>query len=426
MPTLRPLVSVIVRTKDRPEALRRCLESIVLQVYRPIHVVIVNDGGVDVSDVINGLDVKGLDVSKNSAEVKGRFVFELHQLDVNVGRTAAANHGLENAKGDYICFLDDDDYWLPAHLSLLVSHVCSLTIEKADTGYPECAIYSATKAVLVSAGENCNEAEVEQEIKVYNTAFDRDYLFYSNYLPIMSVLFSRSVVDGGIRFNAALDLFEDWDFWLQVSEKIPFIASSDVTSVYRLHDNASGVHDAAKVRGAYLAIYSQWLSHYSSIDFYELLRKTHQWHEQAIAVLQAANQVKIKTIGDQHAHALVVINEKDANISALEEAHRYALSVITEKEGDIKRVSNEYEHAIEVVKEKDLAIERLADEYRHAIDVIKEKDFVIEQSALEVQRQCEAITLLEQEVSAKEKRISELEKLRNTSLMGRVKHLFSR
>ena len=45
--TTNPLVSIIVRTKDRPRLLRRALQSIAAQTYRPIEVVLVNDGGCD-------------------------------------------------------------------------------------------------------------------------------------------------------------------------------------------------------------------------------------------------------------------------------------------------------------------------------------------------------------------------------------------
>ena len=45
-----PLVSIIVRTKDRPKLLKRALQSIFAQTYRPIEVVLVNDGGCDLPD----------------------------------------------------------------------------------------------------------------------------------------------------------------------------------------------------------------------------------------------------------------------------------------------------------------------------------------------------------------------------------------
>ena len=43
----KPLVSVIVRTKDRPKLLKRAIQSISAQTYRPIEVILVNDGGCD-------------------------------------------------------------------------------------------------------------------------------------------------------------------------------------------------------------------------------------------------------------------------------------------------------------------------------------------------------------------------------------------
>lgn len=58
-----PLVSIIVRTKDRPKLLTRALQSIAEQTYRPIEVVLVNDGGCDL-DVEEIKSILG-DVSLN-------------------------------------------------------------------------------------------------------------------------------------------------------------------------------------------------------------------------------------------------------------------------------------------------------------------------------------------------------------------------
>ena len=51
--TERPLVSVVVRTKERPVLLREALASIAAQTYSPIEAVIVNDGGADVAEIID-------------------------------------------------------------------------------------------------------------------------------------------------------------------------------------------------------------------------------------------------------------------------------------------------------------------------------------------------------------------------------------
>jgi len=59
-----PLVSIIIRTKDRPKLLKRALQSIAEQTYRPIEVVLVNDGGCDLD--INELTGILKDVALNA------------------------------------------------------------------------------------------------------------------------------------------------------------------------------------------------------------------------------------------------------------------------------------------------------------------------------------------------------------------------
>lgn len=169
--TTMPLVSVIVRTKDRPHMLEQALQSIAQQTYPFIEIVVVNDGGCDVNGV---------------TAVVERCVsaLKLEQLPKSVGRTAAANRGLELASGDYICFLDDDDYWLPNHLEGLVS----LLEEESAT-----VVYSGTKVVKV-----CTDKE-QHDISEYNVDYDPLRLDYENFLPIHSVLFSRKYIDQGIR-----------------------------------------------------------------------------------------------------------------------------------------------------------------------------------------------------------------------------------
>ena len=82
-----PLVSVIVRTKDRPALLKRALRSIAAQTYRSVEVVLVNDGGCD-------LDRKELQA------ILGKISLNYIRLEENTGRAHAGNVGLENAKGE--------------------------------------------------------------------------------------------------------------------------------------------------------------------------------------------------------------------------------------------------------------------------------------------------------------------------------------
>ena len=98
-----PLVSVIIRTKDRPRLLREALTSIAEQTYPNIEAVVVNDGGQDVESVVR--DFRG-------ALAKMQYV----QHGANRGRPAAANTGIRKAEGEWICFLDADDWYYPDRL----------------------------------------------------------------------------------------------------------------------------------------------------------------------------------------------------------------------------------------------------------------------------------------------------------------------
>ena len=105
-----PLVSIIVRTKNRPALLQEALQSICEQTYPKIEIIVVNDGGDDVSEVIRPF---------NSVDI----TIVLVQFPVNLGRSKAANAGLDKATGEYIAFLDDDDWLETDHIYTLVQAI---------------------------------------------------------------------------------------------------------------------------------------------------------------------------------------------------------------------------------------------------------------------------------------------------------------
>jgi glycosyltransferase involved in cell wall biosynthesis len=100
------MVSVIVPVYNVESYLEKCLDSIVNQTFRNIEIILVDDGSTDISHQI-------MEVYAD----KDQRVTLIHQS--NKGVSAARNTGLFQAKGDYILFVDSDDYIIPETISTL-------------------------------------------------------------------------------------------------------------------------------------------------------------------------------------------------------------------------------------------------------------------------------------------------------------------
>jgi LmbE family N-acetylglucosaminyl deacetylase/glycosyltransferase involved in cell wall biosynthesis len=220
-----PLVSVIVRTKDRPALLAHALKSIAGQTYANIEVVVVNDGGADVKDIVDAVGGGGIPVA-----------YIAHEK--NEGRSAAANTGLKAARGVYLNLLDDDDVFYSDHVETLVRAILLKGEKVAYSGVSN-AYYEGPP----QDPGNCVRKET-----IFNQPFDPDLFLFASHIPIMSVLFHRDVFQTVEGFSPDLDLFEDWDFLIRVSRRFRLHHVDKVTAEYRFY----GVTDTeASHRGKY-------------------------------------------------------------------------------------------------------------------------------------------------------------------------------
>ena len=213
-----PLVSLIVRTKDRPDLLGNALRSVCQQTYANIELVVVNDGGKDVEDMVRELceDVPVIYITHENS----------------MGRSAAANAGLKAAKGNYINLLDDDDILYPQHVETLVTW---LSLKRVNVVYSSVLSVYFDKPPYLT--EHCKKHEL-----VYNIAFDPDRLLFQNYIPLMSVMFKKDNLNKAGFFDENLSVFEDWDFWIRMSRYFTFSHVDKVTAEYRFYGADSVFH----------------------------------------------------------------------------------------------------------------------------------------------------------------------------------------
>lgn len=239
-----PLVSVVVRTRDRPDFLAQALASLAAGTYRQVEVVLVNDGG-------------------EAPAVSEDYPFALRRVDLaeTRGRAAAANAGVAAATGEWIAFLDDDDLAAPEHLAVLVgaaagagvrvvysdAAVVTYALDPGDPGGPDGADGTDGGGVAASGWR-----EVARRLP-YSRDFDPDLLALDNYIPFNTVLMEAALVgelasgpgsgdgEGEGPFDPSLAIFEDWDFLIRLARRAPFHHLPRVTCEYR-HFEGAGHH----------------------------------------------------------------------------------------------------------------------------------------------------------------------------------------
>jgi len=199
-----PQVSVIVPTYNRPEMLTEALESILKQTFYNFEIVVVNDAGISVEDVVLKLNKK-----KNITYVS-------HAK--NKGLAAARNTGIKVARGEYIALLDDDDLFYPNHLETAMAHVS----EETPVIYTDAnrATYEKHKDSYRLMGEKVP----------YSIDFERDKLLVGNIAPVNCFVFEREKGIGAGLFDETLTTLEDWDFWIRLSEGCTFKHIASVTA----------------------------------------------------------------------------------------------------------------------------------------------------------------------------------------------------
>ncbi len=187
------LVSVILTTFDRPELLIRALRSVLQQTYCNIEVIVVNDCGQQVEDLVTGV--------ANGANV------QYIRHGVNRGPSAARNTALRCARGEIIAYLDDDDIYLADHVATLVDALRDPTVD---------FVYSESDYVVERPLHGTMQ-EVERRKQFDDCSYSKERLFIANYIPVNTWGHRRSIVERIGGFDETLRDHEDWDFLLRAA-----------------------------------------------------------------------------------------------------------------------------------------------------------------------------------------------------------------
>jgi len=293
-----PRISVVVRTRDRPELLAEALASLAAGEYRRAEVVLVNDGGAPPA-------------------VPAGYPLPVVRVDLArpQGRAAAAQGGVAAASGEYVAFLDDDDLAAPEHLSTLAGLVSAAGVRVAYTD-AAVAVYE-----LEPGGWVCRERRLP-----YSRDFDPDVLRVDNYIPFNTLLVERRLFDEAGAFDTSLPFFEDWDFLIRLSAITPFHHRRQVTCEYR-HFRGGGHHvfgERPRERSDFLEVKARVLAkHAAALRPDVLARAVDTLRADLVAEREAAAAARRELAArqDELAWRQAELAARQADFAALEKSH---------------------------------------------------------------------------------------------------------
>jgi glycosyltransferase involved in cell wall biosynthesis len=203
----KPLVSVVTATWNAADYLREAIESALAQTYRPLEIVVVDDGSTD-----------------HTAEVCASFgdrVRYIYQPKDDKRGALAHARAFREARGEYLAGLDHDDRWLPEKIARQVAVMQA----EPKTG----AVFTRFREIDDAGRDKGLSALVGPSGDVFHTLLRGNRYCYS------SGLYPRAVLEvvGHHDIEAGIG---DWDLWLRIARRYPVVMLDDVLTEYRVHE----------------------------------------------------------------------------------------------------------------------------------------------------------------------------------------------
>lgn len=225
-------VSVIIPTKNRPGLLANALESLCYQTFKDFEVVVHNDGGCDVGDII--------------AYYQDRLRIVYLRSPQSGGAAASRNKALKLASGRIIAYLDDDDIYLDAHLERVVN-----ALNNSD----ELFVYTGAEYVIQQRIKG-RLVDLHRENVFDSYVYDRERLLVNNFIPTPTWAHRASLLEYVGGFNERLTILEDWDFLLHASRFSNFKCIKEVTVEIR-NDKSRNDHTLRSCESNFIAFHEE-------------------------------------------------------------------------------------------------------------------------------------------------------------------------
>ncbi|HBN95013.1 MAG TPA: hypothetical protein DDZ66_01835, partial [Firmicutes bacterium] len=206
-----PVASVILRTVDRPRTLMLALNSLANQTRKDFEVVLVNDGGPDIQSMVDSYSDK--------------LTIQYILNNPSKGRTGALNAGARKSRGEWICYLDDDDIYYPWFMETMLNAVAAHPNSKFLYGMAMRALFDHDLSYIDPV-----------EIKAFaGFEYSRERLLVGNAIPINTWFHQRTLYEAVGGFDESFDTLEDYEFLLRATANITPILIPVNISEYRFY-----------------------------------------------------------------------------------------------------------------------------------------------------------------------------------------------
>jgi glycosyltransferase involved in cell wall biosynthesis len=204
-----PFFSIIIPTFNRAHKLKRAINSILNQTFRDFEIIVIDDGSTDnTGEVVNGIQDKRIRYYKKQ----------------NEERSIARNFGVERSGGEYINFLDSDDFFYSHHLKTAF-HLLSKNDfpEVGHLGYEFVNVHNKSILKRNKLDEQVAERLMHENLLHGNAIFVRkDVIAKYHFVPSSDAVIS-----------------EDWYLWVRLAARFKIHYDNAVTSAVLEHEERS-------------------------------------------------------------------------------------------------------------------------------------------------------------------------------------------
>jgi len=203
---MNPLVSIIVPSFQQARFLRTAIDSILSQEYKPLEVLVLDGGSTDGSrEILESYD--------------DRIWFRSVQ---DRGQCHAINEGFERSRGEFVAWLNSDDFYYPG----AISHAVEVLRRKPEIGL----VYGEGNLVAEDGNVMWRFPETVP-FDLWRLANHSDYILQPTVFFRRDALFECGLLDENLNWGL------DWDLWIRLGKRFPFSYTEKVLAASRIYSD---------------------------------------------------------------------------------------------------------------------------------------------------------------------------------------------